>query len=816
MYTKFYRTLFLILLVFGSLNLLHSKRGEPLLLLPDILVREVPETYLGTKVFVLADVDAWRFEADPYRLMAWTNDANRGKLLETGDAVVTCGVINAADPVIALFEVRTPVTTANSYDLVGGNYPIWNRPEELHPASWSFTNLGNVFGVAIDRERHMYATASSSYSPQLNFLSQANGTSANVNFRSGTGAIGRAAAGPNASAELNAAGTIYKLDAVTGNPTVFAVLPQQATTAAYNAFIQAGIQTLNLSTGNRTNTGPGLGNVVYDQDHDQFFVTNFEDGKIYRIDADGNVQPNPYDFGTPDNGAAGMPALQDRVWGVGIYNGRLYYSIWTDLACTNGNCGNATNNYYDNGPNPTIKPFIRSMAIDPVTGDFLTATDQLEYDGADLEHTAPISDIAFDAEGNMLIAQKTMLTDYAGYNHRSQVAYLTGGNGSWTADPFFTAPRENPTNANRYGTEAYGGVDFGYNGTDIDATIWYSSADMVRDGNIINGSQGPHGIGGFLISDLDPANDFPDPRAIFPYAASATSPSSIDLKGSGGDIEIVGDYVSLGNLVWEDANDNGILDGAETGIPNVRVNLLNAAGSDTLLTTTTNNAGQYLFTDLLPGDYIVEVVPPVGYTTSTGSLLVADAGSFEPAPDPDMLVAVDSDDNGTSAGNTIRSAVVTLTEMGEPTGEAGLTNLTDFVADNSANYTVDFGLISPCSIEITALSVQCTDGTNFTVSFTVDYSGLLEPTGGNISVSVAGMPQTAISPLTPSGTMDFGPIPVSGPNYDLLVEATYNNLQTCSNVVSFDLIACTTPCTNTLGGNVFNDFNNDGADAGAS
>lgn len=583
-----------------------------------------PAAYAGTRVYVLDDVDAW-LESAPaplsflgaaagakngngqaltyalfMRIMAWTNDAGRGKLLETGDAIATCGVTSASDAVVALFEVRTPVTTANSYVLAGGSYPIWNRPMELHPASWSFTNLGNVFGIAVDRGRNIFTTASSSYSPQLNLLSQANGTSANVNFQSGSGAIGRAAAGPNATAELNAAGTIYKLDAVTGNPTVFAVLPQQSTTAAYTAFIRAGTTNFNLSTGNRTNTGPGLGNIVYDKDNDQFFVTNFEDGKIYRISADGTVQPTAYDFGTPDNGAAGMPALQDRVWGVGIYDGRLYYSIWTDKACQdNGNCGTSAAQYYDNGPNPTVKPFIRSMAIDPATGDFLTATDQLEYDGADLEHTAPISDIAFDADGNMLIAQKTMLTDYAGYNHRSQVAYLTGGNGTWTADPFFTGPRENPTNANRYGTEAYGGVDFGYNGTDIDATVWYSSADMVRDGNIGNGSQGPHGIAGFLLSDLTAANDLPDPRAIVPYDPAVTSPSSIDLKGSGGDIEIVGDYVSLGNLVWGDTNDNGVLDGPEVGIPNVTVNLLNAAGSMTLLTTTTNSAGQYLFTDLL-------------------------------------------------------------------------------------------------------------------------------------------------------------------------------------------------------------------------
>ncbi|WP_262713720.1 SdrD B-like domain-containing protein, partial [Neolewinella aurantiaca] len=744
-------------------------------------------------------------------------DPDRGTLLETGDALLTCGVLNAGDAVVALFEVRNPVTTVNSYDLNGGNYPIWSRPAELHPAMWSFSNLGSVFGTAVDRERNMYVTASSSFSPQLNLLSQANGTSANVNFQSGTGAIGRAATGgPNATAELNAAGTIYQLDAVSGAPSVFAVLPQQSTTADYDAFITFNGTDLNLSTGSRNNTGPGLGNIAYDVSNDQFFVSNFEDGKIYRIAANGTVQPDPFDYGIPDNGAAGMPALQDRVWGVGVYGGRLYYSVWTDLACTNGDCGdNISDNFYDNGPNPTIKPFIRSVALDPATGAFLPLTDQLEYNGADLEHTAPISDIAFDADGNMLIAQKTMLTDYAGYNHRSQVAYLVGGNGTWVADPFFTAPRENPTNANRYGTESYGGVDFGYDGTAPDAFVWYSSADMVRDANIANGSQGPHGVAGFMLTDLVGTN-FPDPRAIVPYDGAVTSPNSTDLKGSGGDIEIVGDYVSLGNLVWEDSNDNGLFDLTESGIPGVTVNLLNAGGA-VLMTTTTNSSGEYLFTDLLPGDYIVEIIPPAGYGTSTGSLLLLGAGPYEPASDPDVVPA-DDDDNGTVSGAAIRTAVITLEELGEPTGEPALNGLTDYVIDANANYTVDFGLISPCSIDITSLDVQCTNGTDFTVSFNVDYSMIASPASSSIQVTVAGTAQPAVIIAGASGTTSFGPITVAGPGYNLLIEATVMNDQGCTITIPFDLIACTDPCVDgdDLGGNVFNDFNNDGADAGAT
>lgn len=209
------------------------------------------------------------------------------------------------------------------------------------------------------------------------------------------------------------------------------------------------------------------------------------------------------------------------------------------------------------------------------------------------------------------------------------------------------------------------------------------------------------------------------------------------------------------------------------------------------------------------------MVPPTGFGTSTGSLLLAGTGPFEPAPDPDMLVAIDSDDNGTAAGATIRSAPVTLTEMGEPEGEAGLTDLTDFVADNSANYTVDFGLIPACDLSITSIDVQCSDDTNFTVAFNVEWTGINAPTG-SISVSIDGILQAPIVVSSPSGSMSFGPVAVAGPAYDLLIEAEFVGTQNCSATAAIDLIACTDPCVaGNLGGNVFNDFDNNGADAGA-
>ncbi len=68
--------------------------------------------------------------------------------------------------------------------------------------------------------------------------------------------------------------------------------------------------------------------------------------------------------------------------------------------------------------------------------------------------------------------------------------------------------------------------------------------------------------------------------------------------------------LSLGNLVWTDGNDNGVVDAGESGIAGVTVRLLAANGVTVLQTTTTDASGHYLFGGLPPGTYYVEVVPP--------------------------------------------------------------------------------------------------------------------------------------------------------------------------------------------------------------
>lgn len=70
---------------------------------------------------------------------------------------------------------------------------------------------------------------------------------------------------------------------------------------------------------------------------------------------------------------------------------------------------------------------------------------------------------------------------------------------------------------------------------------------------------------------------------------------------------------SIGDKVWEDTNSNGVQDSGEPVKANVTVQLYDC--NDNLQgTTVTNSNGIYSFTNLVPGDYYVKFILPLGYT----------------------------------------------------------------------------------------------------------------------------------------------------------------------------------------------------------
>ena len=59
----------------------------------------------------------------------------------------------------------------------------------------------------------------------------------------------------------------------------------------------------------------------------------------------------------------------------------------------------------------------------------------------------------------------------------------------------------------------------------------------------------------------------------------------------------------IGDLVWADANADGIQDSEETGISGVTVRLFDADNGAEVATTVTDDGGKYAFAGLTPGNY---------------------------------------------------------------------------------------------------------------------------------------------------------------------------------------------------------------------
>lgn len=72
------------------------------------------------------------------------------------------------------------------------------------------------------------------------------------------------------------------------------------------------------------------------------------------------------------------------------------------------------------------------------------------------------------------------------------------------------------------------------------------------------------------------------------------------------------DVASIGDFVWHDANKNGLQDNFEEGVAGVPVHLYDQFGFWQASTSTDEN-GRYLFGDLTPGTYAVQVDPPAGW-----------------------------------------------------------------------------------------------------------------------------------------------------------------------------------------------------------
>jgi len=146
---------------------------------------------------------------------------------------------------------------------------------------------------------------------------------------------------------------------------------------------------------------------------------------------------------------------------------------------------------------------------------------------------------------------------------------------------------------------------------------------------------------------------------------------------------------SIGDRVWNDANNNGIQDAAEVGIGGVAVSLW-ANGTTQVGTTTTNATGNYSFVNLKPGTYQVRVTTPTGFTATTkGTNPTSATDSNIDATGRTDLITL-----GSGEANLSIDAGYTLGGGSLPGGGSDLQitktdGLTNVVAGQRITYTID-------------------------------------------------------------------------------------------------------------------------------
>ncbi|WP_038141918.1 IPTL-CTERM sorting domain-containing protein [Thiothrix lacustris] len=253
-------------------------------------------------------------------------------------------------------------------------------------------------------------------------------------------------------------------------------------------------------------------------------------------------------------------------------------------------------------------------------------------------------------------------------------------------------------------------------------------------------------------------------------------------------------FASVGDFVWDDLNGNGIQDGDELGIAGVTVRLLDKTGATVMGTTSTDANGKYLFSNLTPGQYVLEFAKPEAYAgfvsaskgtdtakdsdanVTTGRTAVftlaggtnlrdQDAGLYKAASLGDLLW-FDANGNGTQdASETgVAGASVTLTgTRGDGVAIAAGNQVTDIAGnyrfDNlyPGNYTVTFSL--PAGMSFTSQNQGADDAKDSDVASDGITTATLKSGDSNLTLDAGVLPASVTGRIwidnnTPNATDD--------------------------------------------------------------
>lgn len=379
---------------------------------------------------------------------------------QCGWMVISC-VGSQSDPVVAgLYDTRINSNAPPGNDWNNTALGV-NQIGKIIPNMWNINDIGQVFGIALDNAGgNIYLAASDVYEYD-DIYNYFNGTN--------VGPAGRAG--------------IYVTNFSTVNTTtpLVTTIPSNVNVIGTNMIPNTG------------NTGNGIGNIVYDEMHNQLFATNLEDGRIYRIDATLGIVLSVFDPFVLDTGANGLAALGERIWAVGLLddgvNRSIYFSrqtslndqIWSIPLDASGEfvATQSSPNIYDDSASSSVPEF---MTLPP-------------------NNRSKVTDIAFSSEGRMIIGER-------GDPHFASTYECIKVGGSWIpGNNFYTGPNA--------GSNTAGGVDYGSRekegliNFDCDDIVW-STMNYAFPTNLsqtVYGVQGKDAGGNSANAAIRHAND---------------------------------------------------------------------------------------------------------------------------------------------------------------------------------------------------------------------------------------------------------------------------------------------------------------------
>jgi len=366
-----------------------------------------------------------------------------------------CSVILYAQPLMDGMAIITSKTGVN-YDLLDGishSFQIFDAGNNSAApigenwettfftpsdpdvyAQWQLSNMGDLFGVAIDSEKNVYFTTTAT---------------AGGNFNVGS-------AGPGGVYKMNAEDWSISNFITTGNGNN--QMPNQ----------------VNLEVGD---IGVGLGNICYNKWHNQLLITNFEDGKIYRYDMEGNIL-STFDPFNIDDGSQGLPGFNETIWGINVFGTntndiKVYFSRWGDEA-------------------PVASIWSINLDADGVFIGDESLCFEIPFQNLGANIDKPISDITFSSDGKMYVAENTIeKISFFGINSfdnelpdQSMLFEYTFDGNIWTkTQDYYVGNYEINRNAS-------GGVALGNrqteNGLDCEALVWATGDRLKYIGSNIN------------------------------------------------------------------------------------------------------------------------------------------------------------------------------------------------------------------------------------------------------------------------------------------------------------------------------------------